>query len=313
MCLKIRSWNNGERTIMKKSENISFVDNMLRIFDTSLYLNLGPQTKDFTSLVNYLELLIKEIKLTREVSEEVKKEVKEEQKFMEEATKQLKVRSKPFEKELSSMKNKGVELLFFSLPNKLGRKFFELMKQLERAGKISFEDSSKRATIDIIIHELEGYLDEIKGINQPFIPTPIDKNQTITLKVKFKHRQGTWRKLEMKTSQTLVSLHNLIQKALDWDNDHLYSFYMDNNFKSRDEDMEYTCPYEPEGRKTADVPIGIFGLKEGQKFAYLFDFGDCHQFEIEVISYGVVEDNKKYPTLLESKGKVPEQYPEYME
>lgn len=298
---------------MKKRKDISFVDNMLRIFDTFSYSHLGPQTKDFTSLINYLEILIKQIKLTREVSEEVKKEIKDEQKFMEEAVKRIKLRIKPLEKKLASMKNNEVELLFFSLPNKLGRKFFELMKRLEEAREMSFEDTSKRATIDAIIHELEGYSDEIKAISQPFIPAPIDKNQTIILKVMFKHRKGIWRKLEMKTSQTLVSLHNLIQKVLRWDNDHLYSFYMDNKFHSKDEDMEYTCPYEPGGRKIANVPIGIFGLKEGQKFAYLFDFGDCHKFEIEVVSYGIVEKGKQYPILLESKGKVLEQYPEYME
>jgi hypothetical protein len=117
----------------------------------------------------------------------------------------------------------------------------------------------------------------------------------------------------MKASQTLEDLHVAIQDAIGWDSDHLYSFFMDNKFNSMEPDAEFTCPYEPEGRKTADIAVGAFALKKGQKFAYLFDFGDNHRFEIEVFDFGKVEKVKKYPVLLESKGKSPEQYPDWEE
>lgn len=155
-------------------------------------------------------------------------------------------------------------------------------------------------------------IDEIKRISKQFIPAKTDPNQTIVLKAMFKRRKGIWRKVEMKATDTLKDLHEVMQDAIGWDNDHMYSFFMDNKIYSKDSDMEVTCPFEPDGKKTADkTPIGIFELKKGQKFAYLFDFGDDHEFEIEVSDFGTVEKGKKYPALIESKGKAPEQYPEY--
>ena len=128
----------------------------------------------------------------------------------------------------------------------------------------------------------------------------------------FKAWKGTWRKIELKATDTLEGLHEAIQDAIGWDNDHLYSFFMDNKFNSRDFDAEYTCPFEPEGRKTVDkAKVGMFGFKKGQKFAYLFDFGDGHRFEVDVIDFGTVDKNKDYPIILDSKGKAPEQYPDY--
>ena len=64
---------------------------------------------------------------------------------------------------------------------------------------------------------------------------------------------------------------------------------------------------------SADIATGAFAFRKGQKFAYLFDFGDDHRFEIEVVDFGEVEKGKKYPVLLDSKGDSPEQYPDWEE
>ena len=50
----------------------------------------------------------------------------------------------------------------------------------------------------------------------------------------------TWRKLELRADQTLHDLHLAIQNAFEWDNDHLYAFYMSG--KAWDSDSEYRLP-----------------------------------------------------------------------
>lgn len=50
----------------------------------------------------------------------------------------------------------------------------------------------------------------------------------------------TWRRIEIQAEQTLEDLHNAIQNAFEWDNDHLYSFFMNN--KAWDSTSEYTLP-----------------------------------------------------------------------
>ena len=287
---------------------------MLKMFDehADIFSIFCGIKKDFSLIIDTLEVFAKQMKMTREISQQVKKDLGEfnEDEFAKEARKRLTPIVEATQKDLNKINSKEFHTLLFALPDKKGRKFFVLMERLEEAGELKINNPSKREKIDAIISELEQYIMELKEISKPFVPAKVDKNQTIILKVMFKYRKGIWRKIELKAKQTLEDLHNAIQDALGWDDDHLYSFFMDNKFYSKDENMEYTHPSHPEGRKTADVELGIFGLKKGQKFAYLFDFGDEHRFEIEVVDFGIVQKGKKYPVLLESKGKSPEQYPE---
>ena len=292
-------------------------DEMIKLFDThyEMLSAMEGNTKDFTPLIKILEFFLRQMKITGEVSENVKKELGEcsDEEFTKLASKRLAIALKELEKERENFDDSTFNTLLFKLPDKKGKTFFELMKRMEEAGKLSIKDKSKRIKIDSVIEDLENYVKEIKEISQPFIPASVDEKQTIIFKVMFKYRKGIWRKIEMKASQTLEGLHSAIQDTIGWDNDHLYSFFMNNKFYSGESDVEFTCPYEPEGRQTADVPTGAFAFKKGQKFAYLFDFGDCHRFEIEVIDFGTVQEGKKYPVLLESKGKSPEQYSDWDE
>ncbi len=49
-----------------------------------------------------------------------------------------------------------------------------------------------------------------------------------------------WRKIEIKSDQTLETLHYAIQNAYEFDNDHLYSFFLSN--KAWDKKTEYSLP-----------------------------------------------------------------------
>ena len=231
--------------------------------------------------------------------------------FAEEASKRLMPKIERNQQAMMDLRDPAFRRMLFSLPDRRCRKYFEIMLAIEDAEKHTLTDPAKNEKIDKIISSLERYIEEIKGINKPSIPAKIDPHQTIFLKAIYKRRRGIWIKIEMRETDTMQALHEEIQDVMGWDNDHMYSFFMDNKIYSKDCDMEVTCPFEPDGRKTSDkTPIGIFELKKGQKFAYLFDFGDDHKFEIEVTGFGTVEKNRKYPTSLESKGKAPEQYPD---
>jgi hypothetical protein len=50
----------------------------------------------------------------------------------------------------------------------------------------------------------------------------------------------TWRKIELRADQTLHDLHTAIQYTFEWDNDHLYAFYMSG--KAWDSSSEYRLP-----------------------------------------------------------------------
>src|SRR5688572_18824325 len=55
------------------------------------------------------------------------------------------------------------------------------------------------------------------------------------------HR-GIHRTIAVRSDQTLVDVHYALQAAFDWDDDHLYSFWLDGEFWSRN-GREYTHPF----------------------------------------------------------------------
>ncbi|HIH31587.1 TPA: plasmid pRiA4b ORF-3 family protein [Candidatus Woesearchaeota archaeon] len=285
---------------------------VLKLYDANLDLArcFGIRTKDFTKLIEQLEIFIDRMILSRKVSEEVKQEFPDisDEDFILEAGKRLVPVLNQIQKNMKKYADYDFDLLLFSLPENKGRRFFELMAELEDIEKLPLRHPDKRKKIDRIIESLKKYVLEIKAISMPFIPANIDPGQTIIFKVKFYYQKRVWRKIELKSTNTLKDLHDSIQESIGWCNDHLYSFFMDNKFKG-DFDAEYTCPHESEGRKTADkAKVGLFGFSRGQKFAYLFDFGDMHKFEIEVVGFDSIDKNKRYPSILGSHGDAPKQY-----
>jgi len=122
------------------------------------------------------------------------------------------------------------------------------------------------------------------------------------------------RKIELKETQTLDDLHEaIIIQSFGWDDPHMYSFHFDNIPYSKNRSKEYSCDPEPDmfnGAKPNSTKVKLKGLnlKKNQKFLFVFDFGDDHQFGINVEGFGEAEKGKEYPRILEEKGKAPRQY-----
>jgi hypothetical protein len=97
---------------------------------------------------------------------------------------------------------------------------------------------------------------------------------------------------------------------VDFDSDHLYSFFMSG--RAWDDRTEYVSPYG-EGRSAARVRIGDLGLRMKQRFLYLFDYGDEHRFEVQLVGINPEAPKKSYPRIVESHGEAPPQYGDWDE
>jgi tetratricopeptide (TPR) repeat protein len=159
---------------------------------------------------------------------------------------------------------------------------------------------------------------KVKGIPEAFIKafepeeiqkTPKEKtNRIFTLKVGLKYSPGVWRKIEIKGSQTLHHLHKEIVKAFERDDDHLYAFFMNN--VAWDDRYEFGPPYgENEAGNSTRAKIDSLDLQAKSKFLYIFDFGDCWEHPVTVLSVREENAGGKYPRIVESKGEAPPQYP----
>ncbi|KGA98981.1 hypothetical protein AJ85_19025 [Alkalihalobacillus alcalophilus ATCC 27647 = CGMCC 1.3604] len=119
---------------------------------------------------------------------------------------------------------------------------------------------------------------------------------------------GLWRKVVLTGKHTMEHLHEIILSAYGFDDDHLYSFFMDGEKWSND---CIASPGDDYGHPNADqILIGGLGLIPKQRFLYLFDYGHEWKFTVEVEQIQEVDSIPFNPFVQERKGKAPEQYAE---
>ncbi len=119
----------------------------------------------------------------------------------------------------------------------------------------------------------------------------------------------TYRVLELGGNHTFDDLHLMIQHVFDFDDDHLYTFFMDGKRWSKSADS-YSSPRCLDEVPATAIKIGQAGLFEGKNFLYLFDFGDEWQFKIFVEAVLPNAKEPDSPTLISTVGDNPEQYPD---
>ena len=129
---------------------------------------------------------------------------------------------------------------------------------------------------------------------------------TYTFKVTYQQKPSVWQLIEITEDQTLDDLHYTILSAVDFDSDHLYSFYMSG--RAWDDSTEYASPYA-DGPSADEVKIGDLSLRMKQKFLYLFDYGDEHRFDVQLVGINPeAAQEGRYPRIVERHGKAPQQY-----
>ena len=125
------------------------------------------------------------------------------------------------------------------------------------------------------------------------------------------YAEEPWRAaLEVEASSTLEDLHNAIQAAVGFDNDHLYAFFTARTPTS----SQRTWLSDPEDDSGLDAPLEtIFPLEPRKTLYYEFDFGDRWLFKITrartrpfAPTPGVT-----YPRVVRSSGNPPQQYRYY--
>ena len=141
----------------------------------------------------------------------------------------------------------------------------------------------------------------------------------VMFRVALKGRR-VWRTIAMRGDHTLEQLHEEIFHAFDRFDDHLYSFYLPKAPRRRGalvRSREYVSPWSFEESEATDrtfnaasTTIDALNLKVGQTFEYLFDYGDSWWHQIEIVHFGPIVAGRRYPTILETHGRSPKQYPD---
>jgi len=142
-------------------------------------------------------------------------------------------------------------------------------------------------------------------INQLLFPQLAAAGDGMIYKFRINLGSGCYREINCAGNHTFEDLHLAIQDAFDFDNDHLYSFFMSGRAWSG---RRISSPYCADPPYADEYFIGGAGLSVKQKILYLFDFGDCWKFDITLLSVSKSEDVLKHPVITKTVGEAPQQY-----
>ena len=126
----------------------------------------------------------------------------------------------------------------------------------------------------------------------------------ITLKIKL----GTdWSAdIEFVDLSTLDEVHDAIQRAVDFDDDHLYEFFVARNERARTRTV-----YDDENGRICHTRIrDLFPLPSKMHLFYLFDYGDNWVFRVAPTRKKPHEpvNGVDYPRVVRESGEKPIQY-----
>ena len=133
------------------------------------------------------------------------------------------------------------------------------------------------------------------------------KNQVVDLEIKVRHGKCI-RIVRMNLSDSLYELHLAIQEAFEFDNDHLFAFYAGYGMLKE----TFTIPeasISGDEYSVYETLLGDLQLRAGDKFSYLFDFGDEWWFDIKAVA--IKEGSVHGPEHIKAVHDAPEQYPVY--
>jgi len=144
-------------------------------------------------------------------------------------------------------------------------------------------------------------------------PVPLD-SPAGSLTFKAQLGRGFHCLVELPAAAPLYTLHRAIQDGFDWDDDHLYCFYL-NGKGSRAFEIPGLDPLgnpfdDTEYPDASEWRLGEVGFVKGSRFTYYFDFGDSHVFAVRVAA--VHDAPRPYPLPhITRSGEPPAQYPDY--
>lgn len=122
--------------------------------------------------------------------------------------------------------------------------------------------------------------------------------------------------IEIEDKQTLYDLHINIQQLFDWDNDHMFSFYLgeelfdrDNEYSANPLGENIVSSYGKQSRSATEYELRDLDLPIGFSFWYLFDYAYelVHKVTVEKIRE-IEPEESGFPKLIDRKGNAPPQY-----
>lgn len=109
-----------------------------------------------------------------------------------------------------------------------------------------------------------------------------------------------WRRLLLRSDQSIADLHYALQLAFGWSDSHL------NRFRIHGKDFGVYHEGGPLFDDNADqTRLADFRFRHGEPFLYEYDFGDCWEHRIRLERIRPLEPKRSYPVCIGGRRAVP--------
>lgn len=124
--------------------------------------------------------------------------------------------------------------------------------------------------------------------------TATEVSDVVRLRVSLHDIKPTaWRRIVVPASIMLSELHIVIQAAMGWEEQHLWRFHL------------HGVDYGPETSPNPRVPLSGFRLRNGERFSYVYDFGDWWDHDVRIEPVQQADRRGGVPRCIAGRGTCP--------
>lgn len=124
-------------------------------------------------------------------------------------------------------------------------------------------------------------------------------------------KDDIFRDLEIKQTDTLEDLHNIITQSFGFDGSKMASFYLSNDLWEQGEEISlFDLSENGSARLMHETSLDSVVHREQTKLIYVYDFLSLWTFYVELAEIVEETEGHDYPNLLFVQGQVPDQAPE---
>ena len=141
---------------------------------------------------------------------------------------------------------------------------------------------------------------------------------THIFRVSLLHTAKIYRDIEIASSASLHDLAAAIVQAFDFDLDHAFGFYSGKTPRTlMQEEPKYELfadiGEETDALSVEQTEVATAFPKPRHRMTFLFDYGDEWLFQVTLTGTGQKAPKTRYPKVLATQDKAPEQYPAWEE
>ena len=175
------------------------------------------------------------------------------------------------------------------------------------------EKCKEKYDFEKIMDDIEGYgvidFNEKLPLHEEIKIPQKDVNEVNTsyiIKAATGYRKAIWRKIRISAAATLDDLSGAVLRAFEFDDDHLYAFYLDQKLRTYNVPVYYSprCGYSDHRSDTH--MLEYFNFVPKQKFLFLYDFGAEWHFTMTIEK--IIEEITPDAIVVQTRGESPIQY-----